>query len=550
MEAFFVELSYSLAIVLEVLVLIPIFYFLLSRNKTNQIALGKKALTLTAIALFAGATILFLIPKINLIYDYDHTKLTADAWYHYAVTRIWSDSGVIPTDVYPYYSRFPVTYGPQIVLHEMTGISLFDSMTIYYLIVGIAGLPIVAGIAKEILRGTQSEKIIFAGISVVVYSFLQYLNLLFVQQYPLATGTVVALFCIYSFVLLTKKRKRSILYLSIAGIILALSHPFAPIFVSILFLVYFGASKLVTFRPDPYIRLVSGRVAVFIALALIVSGLTYSVFVATGIFESGVKWSQLNVKYTVQKLETRLFESTVSGVGQSFEGRYQTVDTLVYSLNWALPTATSLSTLIFLLSRKLKIEEGETMHLLFPLAIVSTFLFILTFAFSFVEFAFSRYFGAFALAFNIPLTSYLVFRMVKIRLPLLRYSALSIMGLAVFASVTDPTMLPEITFGDTVLRDSQIYATELDIAAWDGFYLLAAEQNKLIQTNVNAAPIRHYKVINDYQNEIVMNPMTYTPGNNNTYAIIDKDRFNTASESQDNPGVDRVYDNSKIYFLQ
>jgi hypothetical protein len=206
--------------------------------------------------------------------------------------------------------------------------------------------------------------------------------------------------------------------------------------------------------------------------------------------------------------------------------------------------------LILLLSRRLVIEEGETTHLLFPLAIISTLMLILTFAFSFVEFAFSRYFGAFALAFNIPLTSYLIFRMVKIRAALIKYSALSVIGVAILASVTDPTILPGVAFGGMVLRDSQIYATELDIAAWDEFYSLAADQNKLIQTNVNAAPIRHYSVINDYENEIVMNPRNYTLTNDNSFNIIDKDRFNTASDTQMNPGTDRIYDNSKIYFLQ
>jgi hypothetical protein len=548
-------LSYSLAIVLEILVLIPVFYFLLSRSRTtSQIKLERKTLTLIGIMLFAGATVLFLVPKVNLVNAYDHTKLTADAWDHYAVTRIWQDSGNIPTDVYSYYSRFPVTYGPQIVLHQMTGLSLFDSMTVYYLIVGIAGLLIVIGIAKEMTRGSRTEKIIFAGISAIVYSFLQYFNLLFVQQYPLAVGTVVALFCIYSFLLLAKNRRRSILYLSIAAVVLALSHPFATIFVPILFFAYYCASKLVTFRPNPYLRLVSGRVAVFIALALVVSGMTYSIFVATGVFESGVRWSQLNVRYTVEKLESRLFESTVSGVGQSFEERYQTLDTLVYALNWALPASTSISMLVYLLFRKLRVEEGETMYMLFPLAIVSTFMLILTFAFSFVEFAFSRYFGAFALAFNIPLTSYLIFRIVKIKAVLVRYSALSIMGLAVIASVTDPTMMPSIILGDndngTVLRNSQIYPTELDIAAWEDFYLLAADQNKLVQTNAHAGPIRHYKVTNDYENEIVLNPKNYTLTNDNLHLIIDKDRLGVASNSQDIPGSDRIYDNSKIYFVQ
>jgi len=544
-------ISYSLMIILEMLVLVPTFsYLLLSQKKMSAIPFGKRTLSFIAIALFVGSTILFLAPKINLIYNYDYTKLTVDAWDHYTVTQIWDKSGNIDTDVYPYYSKFPITYSPQIVLHELTGMSLFDTMTVFYFVVGIAGLLIVMGIAKEIIRGPKNEKILFAGISAVVYSFLQYLNLLFVQQYPLAIGTVAALFCIYAFALIVNKRKRASLFLIIAGIILALSHPFAPIFMAFLFLVYFAVSKLVTFKPDPYKRLVSGRVSLFICLGVIVVGMLYSAFVTTGSFESGVTWSSSNLKYTAEKLGSQFFESTASGVGQTFEGRYQTLDTIVYALNWALPTATSISMLIFLLFKKLRIEEGETIHILFPLAIVSTVMLVLTFAFSFVEFAFSRYFGSYALAFNIPLTSYIIFRMIKIRTVLIRYCVLAVFGLAVVSSVTDPTMLPEIRFGNEALRSTDIYPTQLDILAWKDFYSSAAEQDKLIQTNLNAGPIRHYKEVNDYPNEIVLNPKNYTIVNDNSYLILDKDKFDNTPDLQDRPLMDRVYDNSKIYLVQ
>jgi hypothetical protein len=357
-----------------------------------------------AVVLFSGSAILFLLPKINLVNSYEHTKLTVDAWDHYVVTRTWGDTGTIP-NFYSYYSTFPVTYVPQIVLHQVAGVSLFDSMTIYYLVVGVAGLLVTFGIAGEIVRGPKSERIIFAGISGVTYSFLQYFNLLFVQQYPAAIGTVATLFCIYAFILFARERKRAIICLCIAGIILAISHPFAPIFVAILFLVYYLASKALVLKSNIYQVLVSRRVAVFISLTAIVAGMTYSMFVATGLFDHGVGWAQRNFEYTFESLSSEFAESTASGVGRTFERRYQDMDTILYALNWALPTSTSASMLFFLLIRRTKIEDGRSVHLLFPLAIVSTFLFILSFAFSFVEFAFSRYTGAYALAFNIPITS-------------------------------------------------------------------------------------------------------------------------------------------------
>jgi len=541
-------LSYSIMIVVEALVLVPSFsYLLLSQKKTSTITLNRRTLIFVALILFSGSAILFLLPKINLVNNYEQAKLTTDAWDHYLVTRTWSFTGVIPTDLYSYYSNFPLTYVPQIVLNQVTGLSLFDAMTIYYFVVGVTGLLIIYGIAGEIIRGPKSERIVYAAISGIVYSFLQYFNLLFVQQYPLAVGTVAGLFCIYAFALLARKKSRALICLSIASIILAISHPFAPIFVSILFFVYYLVNKAVVVRPNPYVGLVSRRIAVFVSLAAIIAGMTYSVFVATSTFEHGVRWSELDAQYTFEKISSDLFQSATSGVGKSFEGRYQAMDTTVYALNWALPTSTSISMLIFLLIRRLR-NESDSNHLLLPLAIMSTFLFILSFAFSFVEFAFSRYFGAFALAFNIPLTSYLIFRIVKIRLVLIRYAVLAVFGLAIISSVTDPTMLPQIRIGDTVFRNVPIYPAQLDIVAWDDFHASSKDQSRLIQTNLNAGPIRHYKELYHYQNEIVVNPKNYTSFNHGSYLIIDKTRLDPSLELNANPMIDRVYDNSRIYF--
>jgi hypothetical protein len=508
----------------------------------------KSNVRLIAAFLVVGSITLFLVPKIILLFDHDHTKLTVDAWDHYIVTTTWSDTGNIPTDVYSYYSRFPVTYIPQILLFQVTGLSLFDSMTVYYLVVGIAGLLIVNGLAKELIKGPRNEKIIFAAIASLVYSFLQYFNLLFAQQYPLAIGIVAGLSCIYAYVLLVNRRKSAVIYICIAGIMLLLSHPFAPIFLSLLFFVHFISNKLAAIKQYAYQHLVYRRVAVFMSLTAAVVGFTYSIFVAPGTFENGIEWSGRNLDYALIKLSSELVESTASGVGQSFENRYAALDTIIYPLNWAIPTATSLSVLILYLSKRSKIEDAS-LHLLFPLAIVSTFMFTLTFAFSFVEFAFSRYFGAFALAFNIPLTSYLILRIVRLRINLIKYPILGLVGLAIVSSVTDPTMLPEISDEDSVYRSARIYPTELDLVAWNDFYSLSTE-DKIIRTNLHAGPINHYKETRDYQNEIILNPNDYTILDDNTYLIIDKRKIDLTTELQENPYLDRVYDNSQIYIGQ
>jgi len=144
-------------------------------------------------------------------------------------------------------------------------------------------------------------------------------------------------------------------------------------------------------------------------------------------------------------------------------------------------------------------------------------------------------------------------RIVKVRKSLIRYAILSVIGLSVISSVTDPTMLPKINFGDTAVRNSEIYPSSLDVLAWGDFYSLASYQNKLVQTNLNAGPINHYKVINNYQNEIVVSPKKYTPNDGNALLIIDKDKLessnnNSTSSILVNQTMNRVYDNSKIYF--
>jgi len=545
--------SYALILVIEALVLVPfIIYSLLTSKQVSISNLDRKKIVWLACLLLIGSGILFLGPKLNLISEYNYTKLTADSWAHYFITKDWSDTGSLQGTNYQFYSKFPLTYVPQVLLHYMTGLSAFDTMTVYYLTAGISGLLLVFGISREIIKGSNVEKLIFAGIAGGVYSFLQYFNLLFAQQYPLAIGTLATLLCIYSFALLINRRKRSLIYLCISGILLALSHPFAPILISILFLVYFLLGKARAFTPNPYRGLISRRVALSMSAIAIVTGMMYTVFVTSGVFENGVRWSELNVRYTWAKVTSQLAEETVSGVGSSFEGRYQSFDAVLYPLNWALPTASSIGMLIFFLSGKSRLEEDH-LHLLLPLSIVSTFLFILTFAFSFVEFAFSRYFGAFALTFNIPVSAYMIYRIMfaanrsTLRMSVLRYATVALFGMGVVASVTDPTMLPQINIGDVVYRDTKIYPTELELVAWQDFYGTVGDEHRSIRTNLNAGPVDYFKNTNGYENIIVKNPKNYTLTAENAYLVIDKDSLDLGTELQENSLLDKVYDNSEIY---
>lgn len=548
-------------IVVEALLLISIFtlFLVVGRKRlstssflTSRSAVDRRKATMIAVFLMIGAASLFLAPKINLLLEFDdYTKLTRDSWDHYLVLNSWNaTSGNLDTNVYPFYAKFPITYSAQLMLHQIAGLELLQSMTVYYFAAGIGGLFIVFGIGREIISGSRNEKIVFGGIAGIVYSFLQYLNLIFVQQYPIALGTVAALLCVYSVILLIRRKRRSFVYLCVAAIILVISHSTGPIFASSLFGMYFLTSKLLPSKNGSNgIRraMLSRRAALFMCLTVIVAGWTYSTFVASGSFESGIRWSELNVKYTAEKLTSELFESTTSGVGQSFEGRYNLTDILIYPLNWALPVSTSISVLIFFLIKRGKVEEDQELRILFPLAIVSTIMFIFTFAFSFVEFAFSRYFGAFALAFNIPVTALLIFRIVRARIVVMKYVTFAIFAFAIFASVTDPSMLPFINDGQTVYRSEEIYPTRFDLSAWNDFYSSLGDDRRLIWTNLDAAPIRYFQEVNQYDNEIVMNPLNYTLTSDNAYLMIDKDRADLSEELQNNPVLDKVYDNSRVF---
>lgn len=557
--------SYSLMIMVEAIALLAAFIFLLFYRK-NGIDDSKKAsddrpwgnfpdltstrnLTVIAAIFLVGASTLFLLPKINLLNQYDYTKLTADSWDHLLVLSSWSEVDGFQTNYYSFYSKFPVAYSAQIMMYEITGLSLFDSMSIFYLLVGLAGVLVVFALSFEIISGTRSDKVLFAGIAVTVYSFLHYLNLTFVQQYPIAIGSVAALFALYSFVILGKRRHRAIILFCIAGAILALVHPFTSIFLSLLFFVYFISNKFITRNLRRDRRVIMNRISMFMAMVIIVAGMTYSVFVTTGTFETGIRWTERNLDFTLNKLSSRFLESTSSGVENSFEGRYQDVDVVMYSLNWSLPTATSISVVIYFLARKFKVQEDQEAGLLFPLAAVSAFLFVVTFAFSFVEFAFSRYFGTFALAFNVPITSFVLFKIIKRwKGSMVRYVAPSIMIIAIVASVTDPTIIPRIALGDEVLRDAKIYPSYLDIVAWNDFFnILGDDHGKMLMTNLHAAPTNNYQLANNFNNEIVLNPKNYTLTSNDAYILVDKNKLDQQIQLQENTNLDKVYDNSRIY---
>src|SRR5262245_57397780 len=128
-------------IMIEALILILLFTVLLIVRKPRKLGkishtdamLGRSTYSTTnttrlkviTVLILVGASVLFLIPKINLLQIYDYTKLTADSWDHLLVTSTWSEINGFQTSYYSFYSKFPVAYSSQIAMHEITGLSLF-----------------------------------------------------------------------------------------------------------------------------------------------------------------------------------------------------------------------------------------------------------------------------------------------------------------------------------------------------------------------------------------------------------------------------------------
>jgi hypothetical protein len=537
--------SYSSLILIESLILIPFFTFLLFSNKKPlSLPISGKRL---ALLMFIGALALFLVPKLNLLYHYDFTKLTSDAWDHYRAIISSTEQGHFDISIYTFYSMFPITYASEIFLAKLGGISLFNAMTAYYLVIGVSGLLIIRELGNSLIKGSKADKIVFTGVISVVYAYLQYFNLVVVQQYPLALGVIAALLSIYSFTLLPYRKNRSLIFLGVAAVLLCLSHPFAALLTSILFAIYIAIDRLNIKRSYFHRIFVTRHIAIFLSLTAFVLGSAYTQFAIPQIFEHGIEWLGRNFVYSWDILTSDFVETTQGGVEESFENRYQGIEAIIYPLNWSIPASTSLSVLIYALYNRLHIDEDER-HLIVTLSLVSFLLLFLTFALSFVEFAFSRYFGTYALMFNAPVTAYVLYRIIKARIIYLKYAGMVVFAVAIIASITDPIFLPEISFQGSTYRDEQVYPKQSDLVAWNDFYSKIGDQNTTVLTNLNQGPIDPIKNMHNYTGIIFHNSSQHISFEKDTFLIIDKEKLDFSERLQTNTSLNKVYDNSVVFF--
>jgi hypothetical protein len=431
-------------------------------------------------------------------------------------------------------------------------------MTAYYLVIGVSGFLVIRELGNSLIKGSKADKIVFTGVISVVYAYLQYFNLVVAQQYPLALGVIAALLSIYSFTLLPYRKNRSLIFLGVAAVLLCLSHPFAAMLTSILFVIYIIVVRLNIKRSYFHRMFVIRHTAISLSLTAFVIGSAYTQFAIPGIFEHGIEWMTRNFVYSYDILTSEFFETTEAGVDESFESRYQGIEAIMSPLNWSIPASTSLSVLIYALYKRLHIEEDER-HIIVTLSLVSFFLLFLTFSLSFVEFAFSRYFGTYALMFNAPVTAYVLYRIIKARIIYLRYAGMVVFAVAIIASITDPSFLPEISFLGSTYREDQTYPKQTDLVAWNDFYSKIGDQNTTVITNLHPSPIDPIKFMHNYPGFInatndpyqaVQNSSQHISFADTSFLIIDKDTLDFSERLQANTRLNKVYDNSVVFFVR
>jgi hypothetical protein len=364
---------------------------------------SKKTATRVLVVVMIG--IVLLLPKIGVLYRYPSAKLGADPWSH--LKDIIDLSGENKTTSVSYYSVFPIVYAHSLFLLETTGINAFYIPTIYYLVINLLTaltlyktFQILAKLERE---RKNTKRIPLPIIAVLVYSILQYPNTAILRELPQATGFLSICLAFYVLLKMHYTRDHRFVTLGILVALLSLSHPFAPIFLTSLYLSY----KILN-------RLGKGTMNLptisFVLLPLLMEILY---FMTLPFFEGSVGSFVANLGRGVQ-IAFGLRAPPLQRFGEvSMDLKYpMAFERLLYGLNWALPVAAVLSSILVfgvraLKNRKLKLSNPPDIFIhacAFLSAVLSGFAFV----FSPVEYAFARYFGAYAVLIAIPVLTYLL----------------------------------------------------------------------------------------------------------------------------------------------
>jgi hypothetical protein len=388
--------------------------------------------------------IIILLPKIEILISFPNAKAFADSYYH--VTDLMAASQVNGTVSVNYYSVFPIIYAHYLFLLEATGMPSFYIPTIYYLVIELLTVIFAYNICEILDRWGKknSSKSSVPIIAVLMYSILAYPNTSVLYELPQSTGLLsvyIIFFLILKIQLFGDHRLAIVAFFSA---LLTLSHPFAPLFVTALYILFrvLGRSekKKITKPTEIY-----GILPLFLEVAY------YSILPFFGVT---VNWLLISLTRGLSKSL-----SLISGGGSSSSTRLLEVDMnikyptmlerLFYGLNWAIPTAICLSFILFVGIRILRQRNFEPMRTPNLFISASTFLalisFGLAFVFSPVEYAFSRYFGTYGVILVLPVLVYMVSKASQ-RQKILKVLVISILILFAMAMLTDVDYLPEGTF--------------------------------------------------------------------------------------------------------
>jgi hypothetical protein len=430
------------------------------------------------------AGVLLLFPKITVTLEYPCAKSSADAWMHLA-----SISGYIQIGRFEgvdYYTAFPIVYSHILFLSNIIGIDAYYASTIYYLIINLLTALVLYEVCEVLakLEKWNAEKSLFPLIGVMVYSIVYYPNCSVLKELPQATGLLSMGLALYALLKMQNTYDHKFVVIGILVALLSLSHPFAPIFVTCFFASYKILKALSKNR-----SVIPTSFLVLLPLLLLLS--YYSTLPS---FKGVILWFKDSLMNSINVL---LGTSTGPGPLERFsevsmDVKYPSMfERLLYGLNWALPGSVALSFLLFLLvqivkHRNIRILETPSIFLN-TIVLTSVILFGFGFAFSPIEYSFSRYFGTYAVLISIPIIAYLVDIALK-KSRIAKLVVISIILIATIAMLTDCAFLPSLQVNTYYKREraavSELTSTP-ELYAARFFALKLFQQYSIIYTDRN-----------------------------------------------------------------
>jgi len=391
-----------------------------------------------------------LVPKISVLYHYSGGKLGADPWYH--LSDIIDLSGTNTTQPVNYYSVFPIVYAHSLFLLETIGIDAFYIPTIYYIVINLLTALILYKAFQILVKLLEREKkttvnIPLPLIAVLIYSVLQYPNIAILRELPQAVGFLSVCLGFYLLLKIQYTRDRRFVILGIFVALLSLAHPFAPLFLTGMFL----SCKILN-------RLGKGAMNLptlsFVLLPFLMEILY---FMMLPIFNESIGSFVRNLANGVQILFGFRSQGMTRFGEVSMDLKYPTTfESLLNGLNWAFPVAVVLSfILVFVVkvikNREIKLSNNSDIFIhgcaFFSLALAG-----LAFAFTPVEYAFARYFGGYAVIMAIPVIVHMLGKVLQKRNAIKGIVIIVIM-LTAFAMWTDYDYYPNLQVNGIVDRN-------------------------------------------------------------------------------------------------